>query len=400
MKFIYTLTLVCFSSIALKAQTQIPHPAIKQFLIDMNDDSVLNNLKELSGEKTCIVKGKTTTIKNRVSKNGNDLAADYLRERLEAYGFTVTDQKYSTGGRNIFAEQKGEVYPDKKFIIGAHYDSMADYCADDNASGCSTVLEVIRVLSKHKFKYTIVYGFWDEEELGLLGSAYYAKLVKKNNENIMGAINMDMIAYDNNNDSKFEIHTKAGSSLALSDKIQQINTSYAFKLSPIVKNPGTDRSDHASFWTQGYPAIHFGEAFFSGDGNPQYHKSTDRINILNLPYYYQLSRLGMSTMATLAEPYDVTGIDDNVVVDKIKLQAYPNPARESVTINYELQETTALQIRLYNPLNEAAEVIINQTESAGIQQHNINTSKLASGIYFIVITTPSQTHSSKIIIEK
>ncbi len=398
MKFIYTFTLVCLYCITLKAQ--IPHPAIKQFLVNMQDDSVLNNLKELSGEKTCVVKGKSTTIRNRVSKNGNDLAADYLRERMEAYGFTVTDQKYSTGGRNIFAEQKGAVYPDKKFVIGAHYDSMADYCADDNASGCAAILEVARILSKHKFKYTIVYGFWDEEEQGLVGSAYYAKQVKKNNENIMGAINMDMLGYDGNNDSKFEIHTKAGGSLTMSDKLQQINTGYAFKLSPIVKNPGTDRSDHASFWAQGYNAIHFSEAFFSGDGNPQYHKSTDRISLFNLPYYFQLSRLSLSAIATFAEPHDVTGIDTEELADKINLQVYPNPARESVTIQYELQETTPLQIRLYSPLNTAADVLLSETEHAGIYQHNINTDQLASGIYFIVITTNSHIHSSKIVIEK
>jgi hypothetical protein len=396
MRIIYTLTLVCVYCIALKAQ--IPHPAIKQFLIEMKDDSVLNNLKELSGEKTCIVKGKTTTIKNRVSKNGNDLAADYLRGRMEAYGFTVNDQVYSSGGRNIVAEQKGAMYPDKKFIIGAHYDSMADYCADDNASGCSALLEVVRILSKYKFKYTIVYGFWDEEEQGLIGSKYYAKQIKKNNENIVGALNMDMIGYDSNSDNKFEIHTKAGGSLTLSDKLQEINTAYAFKLTPIVKNPGTDRSDHAAFWEQGYSAIHFSEAFFTGDGNPQYHKSTDRINLFNLPYFYQLSRLSLSAIATLAEPYDITGIEE--APERIKLQAYPNPARESVTIHYELKEATALQIRLYNPLNEATEVVINDTESAGMHQHIIDTNGLASGVYFIVMTTPSQVSTSKIVIEK
>ena len=398
MKLIYTLTLVCLYCFTLKAQ--IPHPAIKQFLVEMQDDSVLNNLKELSGEKTCMVKGKLTTIKNRVSKNGNDVAADYLKGRLEAYGFTVTDQKYSTGGRNIFTEQKGALYPDKKFVIGAHYDSMADYCADDNASGCSALLEVVRILSKFKFKYTIVYAFWDEEEQGLVGSAYYAKQAKNSSVNIMGALNMDMIGYDSNSDNKFEIHTKSGGSLTMSDKLQQINTAYSFKLSPIVKNPGTDRSDHASFWSQGYSAIHFSEAFFSGDGNPDYHKSTDRINLFNLPYFYQLSRLSLSAIATFAEPYDVTGIDTEELADNVKLQAYPNPARESITINYELQETTPLQIRLYNPLNLAAEISINETQIAGVHQHTINTEKLAAGVYFIVMTTDSQTYSRKIVIEK
>src|SRR5688572_3128806 len=98
MKFIYTSVLVCLYAITANAQK--PNLSIQQFLVEMQDDSVLNNLKELSGEKSCIIKGQVTTIKHRVSKNGNELAADYLRGRLEAYGFTVTDQKYSTGGRN------------------------------------------------------------------------------------------------------------------------------------------------------------------------------------------------------------------------------------------------------------------------------------------------------------
>lgn len=397
MKFIYTLALVCLYCITLNAQV---HPTIKQCLLEMQDDSILNNLKEFTGEKTCIVKGQSVTIKNRVSKNGNDLAADYLKGRMEAYGFTVTDQKYSTGGRNIFAEQKGAMYPDKKYIIGAHYDSMADYCADDNASGCSALLEMARILSKYKFKYTIVYGFWDEEEQGLIGSAYYAKQVKSKNEGIQGVFNMDMIAYDGNNDFKFEIHTKAGGSLTLSDKIQQLNTTYSFKLSPIVKNPGTDRSDHASFWQQGYPAIHFGEAFFSGDGNPHYHKAADRINILNLPYYYQVCRLGLTAIATFADPYDVTGITTAEPANQINLQAYPNPARESLTISYELPETSPVQVLLYSPLNLAEEVVVNETEAPGTYQHVVNTEKLASGIYFIMMRTNQQTYSSKIVIQK
>lgn len=398
MKLIYTFFWTCLLCFTVKAQ--IPHPAIKQFLIEMKDDSILNYLKELSGEKTCIVKGQTTTIKNRVSKNGNDLAADYLKERLESYGLTVTDQKYSTGGRNIFAEQKGDMYPDKKFLICAHYDSMADYCADDNASGCSAILESVRVLSKYKFKHTIVYAFWDEEEQGLIGSAYYAKQAKSSGMNIMGVLNMDMIGYDGNNDTKFEIYTKAGGSLSLSDKLQQINTAYTFKLSPIVKNPGPTDTDHASFWTQGYSAIHFGEAFSAGDANPAYHKSTDRISLFNLPYFYQLCRLGLSAIATLAEPYDVTGIGTEELADNMKLQAYPNPARESLTINYELQETTDLQIRLCNALNSTAEIILHETENAGTHQQIINTDNLASGIYFIVMTGNSKIYTSKIVIEK
>lgn len=396
MKFIYTFALVCVYCITLTAQ--IPHPAIKQYLTDMQDDSVLNYLKELSGEKTCVVKAKSTTIKNRVSKTGNDVAADYLKEHMESFGFTVNDQKYSTGGRNITAEQKGALYPDKKYIICAHYDAVADYCADDDVSSCAAILEIARVLAKHKFKYTIVYAFWDEEEQGLIGSAYYAKQAKSSNENIVGVLNVEMLGYDSDNDTKFDIHTKTGST-TLSDKLKEINTGYTFKLIPTIKNPGTDRSDHGSFWNQGYSAICFGEAFFSGDGNPQYHKSTDRVSLFNLPYYFQLSRLSLAAIATFAEPYDITGIATEEA-GQIKLQAYPNPARESVVIHYELPETTNLQISLYNPLNESDLLLVSGTENAGVHQHLVNTDKLASGVYIIVIKTNSQTYSSKVVIEK
>ncbi|HSH65474.1 MAG TPA: M28 family peptidase [Bacteroidia bacterium] len=257
MKFIYTSLLMCIYCFTLNAQ--LPHPIISQLLQDMQDDSLLIHVNELTGEKSCIVKGKVTTIKNRVSKTGNDRAADYLKDRMESYGFTVNDQVYSSGGRNIIAEQKGALYPDKKYIICAHYDAVADYCADDDVSSCSVIIEAARLLSKHKFKYTIVYAFWDEEEVGLLGSAYYAKQAKKNNENIMGVLNIEMLGYDSDDDRKYDIHTKS-SSLNLSDKIKEINTGYALKLKPNVINPGTDRSDHGSFWAQGYSAICFGDS--------------------------------------------------------------------------------------------------------------------------------------------
>lgn len=398
MKFIYTSLLMCFFSYAVNAQ--LPHPLIQKLLNDMQDDSLDMHVKELTGEQSCIVKGKTATIKNRVSKTGNDLAADYLKERMESCGFTVNDQVYSSGGRNIIAEQKGALYPDKKYIICAHYDAVADYCADDDVSSCSAILEMARLLAKHKFKYTIVYAFWDEEEQGLVGSAYYAKLAKKNNENIVGVLNIEMLGYDSDNDTKYDIHTNA-SSLTLSNKLKDINTGYAFKLKPNVINPGTDRSDHGSFWAQSYPAICFGEAFFSGDANPSYHKATDRIKLFNLPYYHGLCRLSLAAIATFADPYDVNpGINTPDAQSKLKLDTYPNPAKESFTVCYDLPEKEAIQINLVNIAGGVTEILFNGNKDPGSYQHVVNTENIAAGVYIISIKTNSQTYSKRILIEK
>jgi hypothetical protein len=397
MKFIYTSILMCFSCLTLNAQTQ--HPLISKLITDLETDSLLMHVNDLSGEKSCVINGKTTTIKNRVSKTGNDPAADYLKERMQSYGFTVNDQKYSTGGRNIIAEQTGALYPDKKYIICAHYDAVADYCADDDISSCSAILEIARLLSKHKFKYTIVYAFWDEEEVGMVGSTYYAKLVKKNNENIMGVINVEMLGYDSNKDSKMDIHTKA-SSLTLSNKLVELNSTYNFTLKTNVINPGTDRSDHGSFWTQGYSAICFGEAFFSGDDNPSYHTSNDRLKLFNLPYYFELSRLSLAAIATFAEPYDVTGINTVDEQHKIKLDTYPNPVKDALTICYDLPEKATVQMNLYSIINGVYENLLNETQNAGTYQFVVNTAKLASGVYVITVKTASQAFSKKIVLEK
>ena len=390
---------ILMSFLWLASIAQIPHPIITQALGEMNTDSIFKNLNEFSGEVPCYVYGVQKTIRNRVSNNGNELAGDYLKERLEKMGLTVTDQKYSAKGRNIIAEQKGLVYPDQKYILAGHYDSMADYCADDDASSVCGILETIRVLSKYKFKYTIVYVFWDEEELGLYGSAYYAKQAKAKSDKIKGVVNIDMIGYDGDNDNLFEVHTKS-SSLALSDKALEVHKAYNIGLKPNVKNPGTNRSDHASFWNQGYNAIFFCQGYFSGDGNPAYHKSTDRIKLMNLPYYYKIVKLGMFTIATLAEPLGTVGVETVDNNRSIKLETYPNPTNGHISIDYDLPENCDIEITVLNILNQSTEKIHSGMESAGAHQLSFNTEQLAVGTYLITLTTKTNSISKKVVVQR
>jgi hypothetical protein len=82
-----------------------------------------------------------------------------------------------------------------------------------------------------------------------------------------------------------------------------VNTTYSLGVTLNTINDGTDRSDHASFWTRGYSAILLIEHFNNGTGgdfNPYYHTVNDRIINFNLPYYHKMSRLAFGTLATLA----------------------------------------------------------------------------------------------------
>ncbi len=81
------------------------------------------------------------------------------------------------------------MFPDEKYMICAHYDTVADHCADDNASGTAIVMEAARILHNYEFPYTIVYALWDQEEIGLIGSSYYAQQAASNNDQILGVLN-------------------------------------------------------------------------------------------------------------------------------------------------------------------------------------------------------------------
>ena len=126
---------------------------IAQTTIDVinqvNQDSLIQSVSEFSGEDSALINGSKVLIKHRVSTRGNNLAADYLVDKLQALGLSVEEINYRPGGRNVVATQIGKTFPDSIYLIGAHYDAVADYCADDNASGSAAVLEAARIISKH-----------------------------------------------------------------------------------------------------------------------------------------------------------------------------------------------------------------------------------------------------------
>ena len=103
---------------------------------------------------------------------------------------------------NVVAVQKGTKYPNRYIIMSGDIDSRnsntMNYTddapgANDNASGMSGTIETARVLSKYKFENSIVYLGLSGEEQGLFGGKGFAEYAKKNNWEIIGVLNNDMI---------------------------------------------------------------------------------------------------------------------------------------------------------------------------------------------------------------
>ncbi|MBK7173392.1 MAG: M20/M25/M40 family metallo-hydrolase [Bacteroidales bacterium] len=239
------------------------------------------------------------TTRNFQYNSVQNLAAAFIKQQFEAYGLEARYQDYSATGRNIIGWKTGVKYPDKKYIICAHYDNMPTALiapgADDNASGVVAVMEAARILAPYTSEYTLEFAAWDEEEIGLVGSAAYADSAAMAGMQIMGVLNFDMISWDSNGDFRMTIGTNSGSQ-SLTNDYESVMGIYT----PAINWNYTDitASDHASFWNQGYPAI-LGIEEYPDDFNAYYHTPQDLFDNLNIPYFQKMVQAAIAGLASL-----------------------------------------------------------------------------------------------------
>jgi hypothetical protein len=237
-------------------------------------------------------------------------------------------------------------------------------------------------LSKYQTSYTILYALWDREEQGLYGSAYYSNIASALGDSILGVINLDMIAWDSNDDMAMDIHTSStGNSSELSDTVCFVNTTYNIGLLPVVKNPGSEASDHASFWVNNYGAIMLIESF--SDFNLYYHKTSDLLSAFNNTFYYKMSKLALGTIATLAGVREATGVAlrDEPFINYALSQNYPNPFNPVTTIDYQLSSLTSVTLEVFDMLGRRVAILVDDAKPAGKHTAIWNASDYSSGIY-------------------
>jgi hypothetical protein len=122
----------------------------------------------------------------------------------------VTPSQTVTGERvpkpteivDVVAIQKGTVDPERVIVLTGHIDSRvsdpmnatADAPgADDDASGVAVVIEAARILSRHQFPATIVYGVLSGEEQGLYGGKVLADYAKAQGWRVEADLNNDIV---------------------------------------------------------------------------------------------------------------------------------------------------------------------------------------------------------------
>ncbi|MGN6032762.1 MAG: M28 family metallopeptidase [Thermomicrobiales bacterium] len=132
---------------------------------------------------------------------GNQMAADYLYQKLESYGLTVWYEDFITPDGLLLVNIVGELpAADASKIYGvmAHMDTTANPPgispgADDNATGVAANLEIVRILAGYDLKHPVRVIFTNAEDSGLLGSDAWAKRAVKEKTPIEGVFNIDSV---------------------------------------------------------------------------------------------------------------------------------------------------------------------------------------------------------------
>ena len=368
----------------------------------VNIDSIYYTERHLTGMEPFLLSTGLDSIRSRHSFNPDIFKAQqYLKERFLAYGYPVSEYPFSLSGNTLYnleAVKTGNRYPNQYFVICAHYDDMPSGSiapgADDNGSGTATVIEAARVLRNHQFEYSIRFVLFPGEEQGLWGSYYYAQAAYNASDSILGVINMDMIGYDSDDDGIMEIHAgNLSSSQQIGTLMVNNVTSWGLGLVAQYKtSTSSGASDHASFWQFNYPAVMHIEDF--QDFNAYYHTTNDRLSAMAMSYFQKNAKLSVGTLAVLAVMDSVTtGISDNQIPADFQLEdPYPNPFNPTVSLRYNLPQTGAVKIIIFDILGRPVKELLDSRQNFGWHEITWNATNeygnaVSSGIYFMQVHT-------------
>jgi len=200
-------TLVLMAA-TLPAQNTPADPAIKKIVAEISPDRIGASVKTLAGFET---RGNYSDPNQKT--RGIGAARRWIFAQFHGFSPRLEvsydiEKKGVTEISSVVAVLPGTTEPDKRIIVGAHYDSInlrvtGDKAAeapapgaDDDASGTAVVLELARVMSQYRFRKTIVFIAFAGEELGYVGSARYAARAKANHEQIEAVFNNDIVGSD------------------------------------------------------------------------------------------------------------------------------------------------------------------------------------------------------------
>lgn len=252
-------------------------------------------------------------------------AEGYLAEQFEALGLAVSTHPFKALGdthRNVIGTRPAS-NPSPEgaapLIVAAHYDTVpGSPGADDNASALAVLLEAARCLRSVPLSREVRFLAFSLEEEDLLGSLAYVSSLKKDGQEIGGAIVLECVGYACTTEGSqqkppgvpIDVPTVGDflaivgntASTALAAAVEGAAKEHVPDLKTVSLMvpgngelvPDTRRSDHAAFWHYSYPAVMLTDT--ANFRNPNYHASTDTIETLDLGFMEKVARALTATV--------------------------------------------------------------------------------------------------------
>ncbi len=255
-------------------------------------------------------------------------AADRIRQaarRGDRVFLAASVEPRVVEARNVAALLPGSdpTLSDEILIIGAHYDHLGfggegsldpdvrevHNGADDNASGTSGLIEIARALSESDRRpaRSVLFLAFTGEEKGLWGSSHYVRNPLLPIAQTVAMLNMDMIGRLEG--GTLIVHG-VGTAEEWTDVLLAANQSTARPLSIATTPEGFGPSDHASFYGEGLPVLHF----FSNT-HVDYHRPSDDWEKVDIEGLGRIVDLVIEVAFDLA---GVSGSDERIALTPIE----------------------------------------------------------------------------------
>jgi len=243
-------------------------------------------------------------------------AAHFLQSYMSSLGCqSARLHEYYTGyAPNVICELPGYDAEAPMVVVGAHFDSRASSTtnpserapgADDNGTGTSGLLEIIRAIAQLisdgvSFRRKITFMLFSGEEQGLYGSDAIASELSDADVELIGMVNLDMIGYPQQNQPNTLWWKARSVNQDLTDLGIALTKTYLGE-NTLISTSVSCCSDQQSFYQLGYPAAGVFEAT-AGTNNPNYHRASDLPNTVTYSHARRTTQMGAALIATLAEP--------------------------------------------------------------------------------------------------
>jgi leucyl aminopeptidase len=290
---------IALGLLSISPESKAPAPAetdLSAVFERISPDSMLDTVRFLANQKT-----------RRYPTKGSEAAVAFITRRLEALGVPVEHQHAPAAyeGRsvvvtNVLGDLSLSAPGKNSLIICAHYDSRGEAGtdvapgADDNASGVAVLLEAARVLSESGLRPRVTLAFFGGEEDSLIGSSAFANEALDEHLPLRGAINVDMVGYDEYGPRDIVVFTNPQSIPLAVEVIETARRTTDLIADTTIVAEGN--SDHAPFWRAGQTAISIWEGY---DHNPHHLTTKDTPAVLTRDFLVEIAKLVVSTAVHL-----------------------------------------------------------------------------------------------------